>query len=168
MENCDVSLLLAWIRFWGNTHATQAICNLIYCTTAMYRTDYNINSLWPFDAICLHKSGSPLARIMACCLTESRHYLNQCWIIILRSYSHQCNFTENSQDICHWYEIRLQPHLPGSNDFIHRYLFQDGNDIRYHKRFILQPNGRRPFIRSLQETFFEWNICNLIAFFFIW
>ena len=41
-----------------------------------------VNSLWPSDAMCQHRSGSPLAQVMAWCLTAPSHYLNQCWLII--------------------------------------------------------------------------------------
>ena len=41
-----------------------------------------INSLWPSDAIWPHRSGSTLAKVMACCLTVPSHYQNQCWLII--------------------------------------------------------------------------------------
>ena len=35
------------------------------------------------DPIWWHRSGSALAQLMACCLTEPRHYLNQCWLVII-------------------------------------------------------------------------------------
>ena len=41
-----------------------------------------INLLRPSDAIWRHRSWSTLAQVMACCLTASSHYLNQCWLII--------------------------------------------------------------------------------------
>ena len=41
-----------------------------------------INSLWPSDAIWQYRSGSTLAQVMACCLTASSHYLNQCWLTL--------------------------------------------------------------------------------------
>ena len=42
-----------------------------------------LNSLWPSDAIWQHRSGSALARVMACCETAPSHYyLNQYWILI--------------------------------------------------------------------------------------
>ena len=54
-----------------------------------------INSLRPSDAICRHRSGSTLAQVMACCLTEPRHYLNQFWLIIskIQLHSSDGNFT---------------------------------------------------------------------------
>ena len=50
----------------------------------------SFSSLWPSDAIRRHR--------MACCLTASSHYLNQCWLIInevLRN-SSEGNFSENT------------------------------------------------------------------------
>ena len=41
-----------------------------------------VNSLGPSDAIWRQRSGSPLAQVMACCLTAPSHYLNQCWLIM--------------------------------------------------------------------------------------
>ena len=43
-----------------------------------------LNPLWPSAAIRRHKSGSTLAQVMACCLTAPSHYLNQCWLIIIK------------------------------------------------------------------------------------
>ena len=40
------------------------------------------NSLGPSDAIWWQRSGSPLAQVMAWCLTAPSHYLKQCWLII--------------------------------------------------------------------------------------
>ena len=40
-----------------------------------------ISWLWPSDSIWRHKSGTTLARVMACCLTASSHYLSQCWLL---------------------------------------------------------------------------------------
>ena len=42
----------------------------------------DINSLWPSDAIRRQVTESTLAQVMACCLTASSHYLNQCWLVI--------------------------------------------------------------------------------------
>ena len=54
-----------------------------------------IISLWPIDAIWRQRSGSTLARVMACCLTAPSHYLNQCWLIIseVQWHSYWSNFT---------------------------------------------------------------------------
>ena len=40
-----------------------------------------VKSLWPSDAIWRHGFRSILPQAMACCLTVSYHYLNQCWLI---------------------------------------------------------------------------------------
>ena len=48
---------------------------------------WSINSLRPSDAIWHDGSPSTLVQIMACCLREPSHYLNQCWLIINRTYS---------------------------------------------------------------------------------
>ena len=45
---------------------------------------YSFNSLWPSDAIRRQRSGSPMAQVMACCLTAPSHYLNQCWLILTK------------------------------------------------------------------------------------
>ena len=41
-----------------------------------------IHSVWHSDVICLHRSGSALAQVMALCLLAQSHYLNECWPII--------------------------------------------------------------------------------------
>ena len=43
-----------------------------------------INPLWPSDVIWRQVFRSTLAQVMACCLTAPRHYLNQCWLMIMR------------------------------------------------------------------------------------
>ena len=40
------------------------------------------NSLGPSDVIWRCRSWSTLVQAMACCLTATSHYLNQCWLII--------------------------------------------------------------------------------------
>ena len=64
----------------------------------------NLNSLWPSDTICRHKSGSTLVQVMACCLTAPSHYLNQCWLIISKDkrYLSECNFTRDTSASSHW------------------------------------------------------------------
>ena len=66
-----------------------------------------INSLWPGGTTWWHRSISPLAQIMAWCLTSPSHYLNHCWLIITEVLWHSAggNFTENAHDIFHWYEF---------------------------------------------------------------
>ena len=41
-----------------------------------------VNSSWPSDIICQHRSGLTLAQVMSHCLMTPSHYLNQCWLII--------------------------------------------------------------------------------------
>ena len=41
-----------------------------------------VNSLWPSDAICRHRSTTILAYVLVYCLTGQSHYLNQYWFII--------------------------------------------------------------------------------------
>ena len=42
----------------------------------------------PSDTIWRQRSGSTLARVMACCLMAPSHYLNQCWLIISKALWH--------------------------------------------------------------------------------
>ena len=42
---------------------------------------YSINSLWS-SATWQHRFGSTLVHVMACCLTATSHYLDQCWLLI--------------------------------------------------------------------------------------
>ena len=62
-----------------------------------------INSLQLSDTIWWHKSGSTLAQVMACCLTASSHYLDQCSFIInkVQWHSSECNFTRDASAIRH-------------------------------------------------------------------
>ena len=46
----------------------------------------SVNCLWPHDAIERHRTRSTLAQVMACCLKTPSHKLNQCWLIIMRSF----------------------------------------------------------------------------------
>ena len=69
----------------------------------------SINSLWPNDAICRHRSGSILAQVMACCLTAPSHYLNQCWLIIskVQWHSSKGNFTRETFIINLWNQLKI-------------------------------------------------------------
>ena len=62
-----------------------------------------INSLGPCDAIWQCRSVSTLAQAMACCLTASSHYLNQCWLIISKVpwHSYEGNLTLDALAISH-------------------------------------------------------------------
>ena len=63
-----------------------------------------INSLRPSDAFWRHRSGSPLAQVMACCLTAPSHFLNQCWLIIskIKLHSSDGKFTRDTSVINDW------------------------------------------------------------------
>ena len=60
---------------------------------------HHVNSLWPSDAIWRHRFSSLLAEVMACCLTASAQYQNQCWLLISEVlwHSHGNNFTMSAQ-----------------------------------------------------------------------
>ena len=62
---------------------------------------YFINSLWPTDAICRHRSGSTLVQVMDWCLTAPSHYLDQCWLLISEVlwHSFEINSTARAQAI---------------------------------------------------------------------
>ena len=47
-----------------------------------------VNSLWSSDVLWLHRSGSILPQVMACCLTAPSHYLNQYWLTISEVFWH--------------------------------------------------------------------------------
>ena len=83
-----------------------------------------INLFWPCDAIWRHRSGSTLAKVMACCLMAPSHHLNQCGFLISEVLWHSpdSNFTASAQaksNLYHEFEIillKLLPHLPGANE----------------------------------------------------
>ena len=60
-----------------------------------------LNSLWPNDAIWLHRSRLTLAQVMACCLTAPSHHLNQCWLIISKVRWHSVESNLTRQEIVH-------------------------------------------------------------------
>ena len=66
--------------------------------------------LGPSDAIWRQRSGSPLAQVMACCLTAPSHYLNQCWLIISKVewHSSKGKFTRDTSAINHWNYLENQ------------------------------------------------------------
>ena len=74
--------------------------------------DY-INSLWPSDHVWRHKSGATLAQVMACCLTATSHYLNQCWLGSLASIPVQCH-----SKCTRWFFFIICMLLPGDNELI--------------------------------------------------
>ena len=57
--------------------------SLLYDPYTLSKSTF-VNSLWPSDAIRRQGPESTLAQVMACCLTAPGHYLNQCWLIIIK------------------------------------------------------------------------------------
>ena len=55
---------------------------IILCVKLLNCAINLLNSLWPSDIICRHRTGSTLDQVMACCLAAPSHCLNQCWLII--------------------------------------------------------------------------------------
>ena len=107
-----------WVSFWELKVGFMFICchssavfNIIlYWTTQLYiwksvpqfaTVGNHLNSLRPSDAIWRHRSGSTLAQVMACCLMEPSHYLNQYWLIItnIQFHSSDGNFTRDTSAI---------------------------------------------------------------------
>ena len=77
-------------------HTCQIVCRRLPDDQTMIC----INSLWHRDAIRRQGTKSTLAQVMACCLTASSHYLNQCWLIIskVRWHSSEANIMRRSED----------------------------------------------------------------------
>ena len=80
----------------------------------------------PSDTIWRQKSGSTLAQVMACCLTASSHYLNQCWFTISKVHWHsfEYNFTRDTSAVIHWISLKItdlkfHSNLPGANELNH-------------------------------------------------
>ena len=63
---------------------TLDICSVIFGLTFCPI----VNSLGPNDDIWRQRYESTLAQVMACCLTATSHYLNQCWLIISKIQLH--------------------------------------------------------------------------------
>ena len=78
------------VTFWIFTYHKIWILSIMFCFIWSYWIIYFLaclevsclNSLGPSHAIWRQRSGSTFAQVMACCLMTSRHYLNQCWLII--------------------------------------------------------------------------------------
>ena len=60
-----------------------------------------VNSLSPSDVIWWQIHGSTLAHVMAWCLMEPSHYLNQCWLIISKVMWHSPEATPHKT----WYVL---------------------------------------------------------------
>ena len=64
---------------WCNANYTDVISSMYHWLCIGRWQSNGISSIWPWDTIWWHRSGSTLAQVMACCLTALSHYLNQCW-----------------------------------------------------------------------------------------
>ena len=66
-----------WLnRRWSFRARMSIQTPLVYVYVNNHDAD-TVNSLWHSDAIWRQRSGSTLAKVMACCLTSPSHYLNQ-------------------------------------------------------------------------------------------
>ena len=110
---------------WPMAALHKGVCQnviIMYVYWAL-TTQQKVNSLGPSDAIWRQRSGSPLAQVMACCLTAPSHYLNQCWLIIneVEWHSSMGNFTRDTTAIKHWNYLKIKclkchSNLPGANE----------------------------------------------------
>ena len=73
----------------------------VFSCVWMEDSSHRLDSLWPSDAICWHRSRSTMAQVMACCLMAPIHYLNHCWLMIngVLQHSAETKFTGNAQDV---------------------------------------------------------------------
>ena len=78
------------------------------------------------DAIWRHRSGSTLAKVMACYLTAPSHYLNQCWLLISEVLWHspESNFTASAQTTLLYsefedYTFKINATFPRANELTH-------------------------------------------------
>ena len=78
---------------------------MLHQAIAVQAINQTLNSLRTDDAIWRHGTRSPLAQVMACCLTAPSHYLNQCWLIS-KWHSSEGNFTTGISALnhCNWLE----------------------------------------------------------------
>ena len=99
----------------------QAIAGTGKCAHDLRHHDLNV--MCCYCAIWRHGTRSTLAQVMACCLTASSHYLNQCWLIIgeVPWHSSQGIILRWCEDTNQWNEIAvLKRHLglPGVNELM--------------------------------------------------
>ena len=103
------------------------LCHTCIIDVMMEFRLFCINSLGPSDAIWRQRPGSPLAQVMAWCLTASSHYLNQCWLIMNLMLWHppENNFIGISQNInsINEFENHNFKIIPGVNELSHQYSF---------------------------------------------
>ena len=76
-----------WTCIFYHFTSLSSMVQVVECFL-MDHKELFLNSLWPSDAIWRHRSGSTLAQVMACCLTAPSHYLNQCWLVIIKGQWH--------------------------------------------------------------------------------
>ena len=102
------NIFLHWLKLCSNMNRWKT--GQGYCCNESDDNEANmlVNSLWPCDVIWRHWSRLTLAQGMACCLTASSHYLNQCWLIIndILWHSPEGNWTGNAQEIYIWCEFK--------------------------------------------------------------
>ena len=100
---CIWKCFLFLIKINKNLTRGNAFENVICKTVANMMRPQCFNSLRPSDAIWRHRSGSTLAQVIACCLTTTSHYLNQCWLIISKVlwHSSEGNFTRDTSATIH-------------------------------------------------------------------
>ena len=86
-----------------------------------------INFLSLSDAIWHHRSWSPFVQVIHCCLMALSYNLNKCSLTIseILGHSHEGNLTKcwrylSLMWIWKLFFLRLQPHLPGTNEWTHR------------------------------------------------
>ena len=74
---------------------------MVYSCLGIHLENYMIISF--SYVIWRHGTRSTLVQVMTCCLTAPSHYLNQCWLIIIKVmwWSSKDNYTSNVQVINH-------------------------------------------------------------------
>ena len=82
---------------WVERHARLGYCGMKWLRKQCEKKIY-INSLWPRDTTCRHRSGSTFVQIMAYCLRAPSHCLNQRWLIIseVQWYSRESNIIRDT------------------------------------------------------------------------
>ena len=125
------------------------------------------NSLWLNDAIWRYRSGSTLAQVMACCLREPNHYLNQCWLIVkyVRWHSAESNFVRSVPelilDMCLEITLlKLLPHLPGANELTFSLPQGVGNCIWIGPIYFLEETVTSKSHPCCKVSVLDWNWAN--------
>ena len=85
------------------------------CATKQY--SICVNSLAPGDVTRLHRTGSTLAQVRACCLMAPSHYLNRCWLIISEVRSCSINLIAVLQEMLELLKCVWKLHNP--SDCLH-------------------------------------------------